>query len=764
VNAGGVVNIAAGSVVNSTNNAVELNGSDINLAGSINAGGGAVTIGRTHTGTIGLGTATGGITLDNGELGRIQSTGLTVGGAGVTGITVSGVTATASNSISGVTTLQAGAGAITFAGGASTFNALTALAAGAINVVSTLTADSGAIVLDSDTDGVGGEKIILTNNVRARFLPTGATTPTNAFAIDFMDDVSLAANVVVAGGNVTFHRRVDSNTATARSLVVNTFRSGDTTFRGDVGTVHALNRLTTNLDGTSRVRGRVVAARLTFNDPFRAIGDAVVESTGTSSTDGVFFNNRVDSALTGAANNLTVLAFRGTPANQNAIPVISFAGPVGATKALRNLYLNATADGSVNGRSYVPRVATIVARPRDASGNVIASPGNVGIPFTVTKDLVMGQNEKLTAAGNLVITAPRRAVLGDITTLASMNVTSPDIVIDRRAAGTILTSNTTSDGSLTTDRGVDFVANGPIAFSSVPTLAGAGAAPSFGTPTGDTGNGSTTLNGFLFQKFEQSFGAAALNNNASGSIVTLDLNPTGGSNTNIAQTIAGAVPRETRQNDVSADTTLSSAQKKEIEDLAIIPRDPTSDEFRELVAGVATFNDMPGYPATASDAASRVVVNRLTSPLVASVLEAYRALHTGPETDAEGNPVADPATGQPKQVAVSSAEIKTDLRRSVRRYREAAAGAAGAQGGQAGPVRIDPVAFRAYLEQTPAEGRSLGHLRHVQELLRRLDLLGLTSLELARARTAILRDIKPDGLTIDQLEAAARAGSPRAAR
>ncbi|MBY0263248.1 MAG: hypothetical protein K2Q20_12950, partial [Phycisphaerales bacterium] len=646
---------------------------------------------------------------------------------------------------SGLLTLLTGnSGAITF-DGASTFNALSAQAGTTLTVNSTLTTDVGGLTLRSNTSGgPAGTNVIALN---------GNITAPNTQDVRLEGNVVLGANVTIAGNDLTFTGSVNSD-STRRSLTLNSFGNGVTTLL-NAGDTSRLFTLTTNADGRTILSGNVrTTGTVQFFDNIRLAGDTVVDSSGGL---GVTFARTVNSGGSGPNRSLTVLTRRNTSSTAKRIPLITFAGRVGAQRALSNLYLNFDPANPTSVRTNVPAVATIVARPLDAGGLPVANPSTLlSMSFKTTGEFRMGRNEKLSTLGSLTINAAS-ARLGDINTLGDLAVNAPSIVIQRRAAsrvlGGLVTSANPTGLSVVNDRGVDFVAGGTITFSSAPTVVGAGEQPSFGSTNG-AADMSATLAGFLRQRFGEitraDFNRLETSGSTSLTPITLDLISSGPTDAPLATTLAGAIPRESRTNVVGQDSTIAQAQIDELRNLGVFARNPSSDELVSLLGGAATYDDVPRKSLpTASDYTT--VVSRLPADRVDALLRTYSRVFNKTGTDDSG-----------KQVVMNrSAEIQAALLESVRRYRAARAGAvapapAGAPEGAAAPRAgsFDPLAFRAYLENTPEESVSLGYIRDLGEFLTELESVGLTPRELAQSKAAILNPVRPRGIpTVQLLEA-----------
>lgn len=738
--------LSSGRTLSTSGNNLSISAADLTLDGSINANQGAVSITRSAAGTIGLGNAAGDMSISNQELGKIIATGMTIGGSTITGFVVDGVTATSSNGIAGLTTLNAGAGAMTFSGAASVFNALDARATGGMNVNVALSTDNGAMRLDGNSDHVGNDAIVLKANVTADIPAATGAAPTVAFNLTFASDVQLdTANVIIIGRDINFTGTLDSKDSTSRAIVVNSFNNGVTTFNGNVGSTNRLLTLATNNDGITRIGGNISTnGTIGFSDAVKLFRDSIID---VSAGQGIFFNSTIDTAASSATpRSLTLLTPRGTAAGAVNFPVISFAGSVGALKPLQNLFLNYDGTMAGDGRANVPGIATIYARTRDSNTNVVLSPASpLNMVFNTLGTFRMGKNEKLTAEGALTINAPTAAFLGDLNSIGSMTVNSPSITLLRRAGGRLL-GNQGVNGR---DDGLDFVSGGLINFTSVPILGGSGINPRFGTTDGG-GDVSSTLTGFIFQAFGNI--TRSLINSSGTTLRTLDLRSNGPTNTNIADTIAGAIPRESRQNDVGEDITVGQAEFEQIKQLGIVPRNPTAGELVELLTGSATYDDFPRVsPPAAEDYTT--VVNRLPSESVTRLLAAYDLVFNKPLLDDGGKPVLD-EKGKQRRVSRSQ-EIQDALLASLRRYREATKSRGD----------IDPSAFHAFLEQNESEVESLGYIRQLADFLNKLDRVGLTARELTQSKAIILNPVRPRGIrSVEQFESVIRAEAGRVMR
>lgn len=727
---GGVATIALGSTVNTNSSALRITASDLALEGSLNSGAGETRILRSSLGTVGLGAATGqDMIITGAELQRIIATGLVIGGDNTSRIVANGVTAANTASIAAGVTLNALAdnAQVEFTGTNSVFGTLDVNADNGILVNAQLTTNIGDLTFNPDADDAadGNDSIVLNDDVGA-----------GSHDVNFEGNTRVGQNVIVSGNDVRFRGTVRSRTATARSLTVNTNNAGVTLFERAVGGGdRPLAALTTNADGVTRIGANITTSggTMTFNDAVRLTAENIT-LTDTGGT-GIFFNNTLDAAM-GVTPSLSFRWLNNNLPADNTLPIVSFANNVGALNPLENIYFNFNPGEGIDGRVNPPRIASIIARPRNSAGAIVTNPTTpYSVQFNTTGEFRMGQNEKLTVGGAVTINAAT-AVLGDITALGNITVNAGSIELNSRIPGTLLAP----DGSIGQDMGLDFVSGGEMNFSVTPTVNGTGRV-AFSTPDG-TGDANGNLSTFIFQSFGD-LPASLITRTVNNNVITLDLRAEGPTNTNISDAIAGAIPRETRFSDVGGDPVVGQAQIEELRQLGIIPRTLDLPELLALLVGWGLYNDYP----TATDGASTysTAVNRLPGPEVTALLRDYDRVFNRDLVDEDGLPVID-ENGKVRRVSRAS-EIQDALYQSVRRYLTA----------NPGTTSIDAARFREYIDTSPDETVSRAYIEQLADFLNRLEYLGLTTRELALSKNVLLAPVRPRGIaTIQQFEAVIR--------
>lgn len=515
--------------------------------------------------------------------------------------------------------------------------------------------------------------------------------------------VLLGEDTTLSGTDITFASTVDSTPLFGPvSLTINS--GGTTTFTGAVGGENALQSLTTDSGGTTRIGGDVTTvAGMSFGEAVRIFSDATLTS---QTSGGIAFNGLLDSE--GGNHDLTLLIpgdVTATPGSPS-IPRITFNGNVGGTTAFRNIRLGG--DRSVNAAA-----ATIGAGI--GAGNAPIS--NFSLTINTIDDFTMGVGQRFTVLGDLTINAGGTATLGDLSTLGDMTINAPSIAINTRPGGATVGVFGGNSSALVNNRdpGVDFVAGGRITFSSTPTLLGGFAGPSFATPD------ATGLSANLVNFATRAFGPVTTSQLAVGPNY-LDLRAAGPSTVNLAEAVAGAVPREIQAGEVAAESPVDRAAQEELQAIGVFARASEYDELLSFLSGQALYIDVPDRPSPAAED-YQITVNRLPAAAVREVLDSYRAVFTK-----DGQPQPQ----RPRQALEAA-------------WKEYAAAAGD---------RADALGFRAYLEAVPAQAEALYYLDGLRELLADLGSLGLSPAELRAARRAVLNAVAFPGLPPEQLESA----------
>jgi filamentous hemagglutinin family protein len=572
--------------------------------------------------------------------------------------------------------------------------------------------------------------------------PVGGSTPLTSLTTSEDGTTRLFGNTVVTVNDQVYNNPVvlGNTTVTLRasnfqflssinssglfgegSLVANVTGAGVTNFAGPIGNINPIRALTTNAAGTTRIASNITTAgSMTFNDAVVLTGDAVLRETAGGS---ITFGSSVNSDATPRALSLLVdPGATATPAAP-AIPRIVFGSDVGATRALRSLRLG-------EDRTANAAAATIVGGI-GAGGSPIA---NFSMVINTTEGFTMGRGQRFTSLGSLSINAGGSALLGDVTSLGNLNVTSPDIAIQTRPGGQILTRQGPAL-VLRNDPAVDIIARGGINFSSTPRIVGEFTRPSFGTPEG---RGMTaTLNDFP----QRAIGDFGLEQLRLGTTI-LDMRAAGPGNTNVAEAIAGAVPRV----DYAAsfeEVGHAPAQLQELGQLGIAAELEGQDQALPFLTGVVQ-DDAPSMRS--SD--TRVNPRRLPPGAVAQVLGSYRTLFYG-----ESAP----------------ASLDEQVREERTAYISGVLAAAWNEYARAAGRRADAVGFRAYVEAVPAQAEALYYMNALRDMFTQMGYLGLTTAEVRSARQEIVRAVAFPGLAPAQLETAIMAtflgnGAPAAPR
>jgi len=543
---------------------------------------------------------------------------------------------------------------------------------------------------------------------------SGSLLQTGSGMVTVSADLSVPTGMLALGGPVTL---VGDRTLSAQDIALTggvnsdgapaslTLQSaGTTTLAGTFGTSGALTRIETDAPGTTRLSADInTTSGILIGDNAVVFGETFLRSP-----ESIRFGSTLDGDGSGLANLTIVTDTTAIGDVGETIPEIRFSGNVGETTPLDMLRLNFDPSAGVSGHDSVPVLPTIVRDPSDGDGD---------LTFNVAGDFIMGQNEKLAAAGDISITAGGRAIIGDISALGDVSVIAPLILIQTRDAGFVLTPF----GFLDDDIGVDFVTGGQFFFSTTPGVLGEAASPGFASPTGSD-DAAGTLDDFSQRVFgEVSPSAIRMDEQL------FDLRSLGPSNTNVAEALAGAAPRLTQSGSVAEEITVGSAQREELQQLGVYARDVPQDELTQFLVGRALYQDLGAF----TDAGSHVVtVNRLSSEQVERVLSNYRRLLF---TSAR-----DPETGE---------AIMVDRRPEIRRTLAAVA----AEYRELDEVQgIDGAGLAKFIADRG--GDAADDLEAIRTLLRELGLLGLSDVELSGARTILIGYVRPRLIPRDAMD------------
>ncbi|MBL9031140.1 MAG: filamentous hemagglutinin N-terminal domain-containing protein [Phycisphaerae bacterium] len=704
----GDINFADPVTLAATNN---LSGNDVTFSNTLNSDGTA----RSLT----VNTSGGGITFFNAGIGGTSAlNALTTNSDGTTRLNGGFINATGRVSFNDATSLGENttitASDISFGGtlrseGLNRHLTLNTSGNGATTFIGAVGGTTTLDALASITTNADGRTVFFSPTIRS----TGDQT--------YGDNVEINAQTTLSANDVAFLGTINSRPlSTNAGLTVNLSTNGTATFLGDVGATTPLRTFATNSVGSTRVAGDITTTgSMTFGNALIMLDDATFRDAGTS---GISFASTINSDGTARSLSLLIDPASNATAAAPAIASITFGGDVGGNSALRSLTLGSN-------RTTTPTAATIAAG-RGSGGAPIS---NFSLTITTTGDFTMAQRQKLTVAGDLTINAGGVATLGDISTLRSMTVNSPSIVLQSRPASAVLVSSGSGAVATGADVGTDFVAGSTITFSSTPTVTGGFARPAFATPdaTGISSNLAT------FQ--QQAVGTVSATQVVTGDGV-FDLRATGPSNAPVSEALAGALPTERQLGVIANDTAVGRAEREQLAELGIHARTPEQEELLSFLVGRALYQDLtPSLGASEAE----VNVNRLPSAAVARVLATYREVLM--------KSTVDPTTG----------EVTRSLR--AERIREVV-GAAWNEYSAAAGSKADALGFRAYVEAVDTHAEAMASMNGLRRLFTELGFLGLSPAELRISKNSVLRAVTPPGMPMDQFEAAivaTRLGSAR---
>jgi len=292
---------------------------------------------------------------------------------------------------------------------------------------------------------------------------------------DYRGNANLLDDVTLTGETVHFHNEIDNadpSPGNEFDLVVNA--EDRAIFDGEVTDDRLVGSLTVN--GRSEINGGSVETLndQTYNGPV-TIGEQDVEllsHQGDITLRSTF--DAAPAAFLGATvlaeqGNITFdrvgsidpLSFLTAKAGVNVGGIITITGPTVTT--IGNILFNDPVD-------VVPDVATIAAP--NGGLDIDVSDGN----FTV------GERNKVTALGDLNISAPAGITVADLNADGDITLTASQVNWLTRIAADLLDS----DGDLIDDEGLDVVLNGVLTVNGASVLSGAGPTPRVGAPAAMT--------------------------------------------------------------------------------------------------------------------------------------------------------------------------------------------------------------------------------------------------------------------------------------
>jgi filamentous hemagglutinin family protein len=574
--------------------------------------------------------------------------------------------------------------------------------------------------------------------------------------------------VSINGGQIRFYDTIDG----PHTLAILT--SGLTRFQGPVGSISPLASLITDATGETLLGADMNAGTLDLRDAVRL--SAGVRLTGTDSVifgstiDGAGHDLTVDSPLTTFGGDATGLGLLATDAAGRTIMddvtiqaqaidlgdnvdvggdvflrgaefvavggtmdgdarvtvessgYASFGDDVGATTALRRL------DVAVSNESSDENLIVFGGDTVHATGTIRLNAAGRGAPSTVatiagTGDLtiesengrvVMGQNEKLTAVGDLTIRAADQVVLGDLNAAGDLFVDAPDIKMHSRPAGRFLLSS----GSSAFDGGIDIVAGGLIVFTSSPTVLGTNLAPVFVTPSGQGISGNLTS--FEVRRLA---GLDVTDFFLGGTILDLGF-PVGTSD--VAEALANA------SDQIAVPTDLDPFALRDMESMGIYMREMNAAELLSSVDGRSMYNDIP-TSTVERDVRPLITTSRLRRATVLRVIDRYSGLFLEETVDPETGETTVDNRAEEIQVALGQAWDACTT--------------------EHGPD-VDGAVFRSYVDESTEHLAARDYLDDLQGLVREIWTMGTTPYELQVSLDRLLGPICPDPMNQSHLEQA----------
>lgn len=467
--------VSPGKTVDAGTNALTIVAKDLGLDGSLTAAATTISGSASAPQTIGLGTATGDMTIDNAELSRITTDTLAINGSTVTRITVSGVNLTGGSAPDRVI-LGAGdaTGRVLFNSAASSFNALNVLANNGVDVDVNLTAGVDELFINGDFDNAAApssasDRINLASGVTltsAGLLTlrstTGGTAAAGNVTLNSDAGVTIAGNFSNTAGSTTID--ADRNDDGAGTFTLTT---GSTMTLGDSVNGRSLQIVAGDIDlqgSISDVAGAITIGRSTSGEIW--FGDLTGAPTGALKLDTGELCRITASSIAFGGTNTTLLHVAGLRNNS-----------LGGADSSR---MNVTGSISLTGDDMTI-VGTGLAAEQADLVVTRGTAGSIGLG-TATGGMTIDNSElALVTAKTLKVSTINSTTPSDNTT---RSITATDIGTAQTAgiagkvtleAGNALTLTNTTPSDLTRFRFAAFEGkanNGITAGTSITTTAG----------------------------------------------------------------------------------------------------------------------------------------------------------------------------------------------------------------------------------------------------------------------------------------------------
>jgi len=377
-------------------------------------------------------------------------------------------------------------------------------------------------------------------------------------------------------------------------------------------------------------------------------------------------------------------------------------------------------------------LASVVFAEFDDDGEPVADRS-----FTIrtTGNLSMGQNEKLTALGSLLMESVSGIVtIGDVASVGALRINAPRIDVLTRTPGTIFEVDATQepeallDPAGRTDNGTDIVSGVSVIFgSSDIRVVGSGTQPEIAEPTGEAnirGIQTRASNGLALEQayFNRRVGSGG--GAVSDETTVLDIRATGSTTVALAESLPN-VNAEDADAFVTAEAIFEpnpdSGELAQGDQGGILLRRTTPLERKWARDGVIWHVDLAESPMPGSGD-FRIAAARLNPEGVVAFRRAWSEL-------AEAVGVED--TNREEVLA----RVRSVLGVAVAQYKRAS-----------GEEFVDPQHFALYSDLRTANADAWRALRLVSAIAEGSSSLGLTQTEAVRFRKGLVESIRPEGL------------------
>ena len=591
----------------------------------------------------------------------------------------------------------------------------------------TVAVSAGHMAINSDI--TAGELSLIAEN--DAHIQLGANLHSDGAGLLINGDLILTDDVQVTsdGSDIIFKGRVDSESDASHDLVINA-QDGVVRFTEHVGSTNRLGTLHVEA-GLLRLYGDVsIADQLNLYTPVSISGLSTTFDVGMGTA---LFADNIYASTNGRSDVAFLYEGQAWVGQGEARAPYQFRAGIGVNPSSAGAFRTITLGGDLNDPARSS--AFVFATGATPGLNLIDANTDLGSIFNInaTESIIMGQGQRLTSFGSLNMTANgdtyTTIAVGDLNVLGDLRIASQgrsggQIIFNTRAPGQVDWYGNEDDRSqdALTDEGLELIALGDITLigdlgTDGPVRLGSGGSVQLLNNSGTGNTGPLDI-----EVFE---GGVSLDLFASmlpdGALYPYDLtqipqSPTPNTEANLARALDGELPLSLRTDDPLL------AAREVLTELGATINDPSNEALTDATStGAERYLDANAGLGTTNDAAAfGVTIDRLTRFSVERLTRAY--------TDLLGQRVNDQGQRE-RDKAVQDAIFYLSLNDSS---------------------SIETV--QEFIN-THAESNTqiVSDLERILRVLKAIDLLELTPLEITKMKHNLITRISPNSVTPEQV-------------